>query len=298
MNLSQGSLYGHELVCDVTLGWLDQAPVVDSPIRIHVGDTNSFRAFASPPPNSDLSDAIAFGTLSDGRLVCHLVSLGAFVLNPVTLEIHAPEPSERAKSFWEHTLYAWVVPLLLASTGRLVLHGAAIETPSGALLVIGKSTRGKTSFAAEAVRCGYRLLGEDGIAVRLDTKTQSPIAYPGCLGVRLRHGADGQPRPKATSALDPGSRCSQPLPLAAVVALCERTPYGTVPAVSGAAVGVAAMRSNCYTMPGALPGLYPLMAAIARSVPVATVSLRDGLSYLADEVERLVSWTQATRIAA
>lgn len=289
----QGSLYGHDLVSNVSLGWLDRAPVVDTPIRIHVGDTEPYRAFATPEaPSAAGSSTIAFGTLRDGRLVCDLLSLGAFVLDPVTLKINAPVPDQRKKAIWEHTLYAWAVPLLLASSGRLVLHGAAIETESGALLVVGESTRGKTSFAAEAVRRGYRLLGEDGIAIRIDLHTGFPIAYPGCLGVRLRHGPDGKPRRKVTTPLPERSRCAQPVRLGAVIALAPRTIEGAEPVVAGAALAMAALRANCFAMPEALPALYPTIASIARSVPVATVSLRDGLSFLGDEVERLVAWTR------
>ena len=297
MSTAQGSLYGHTLLSDVALSWLDNAPVVDDPIRIVVTDTSSFRTLDPTTPSCDQRDGIAFQTLDDGRVVCEMARLGAFVLKPAALEIFAPEPTQH-RSIWEHTLYAWAIPLLLASSGRLVLHGAAIDTGAGALVVIGESTRGKTSFAAEAVRRGYRLLGEDGIAVRIDSRTGTPIAYPGCLGVRLRHGPDGTPRRKVTSALPASSRCSQALPLAAVVALAPRTPTGSAPEIGGAALAIAALRANCFAMPEALAGLYPTIVGIARTVPVASVALRDGLSFLGEEVDRLVRWCHQAGIAA
>jgi hypothetical protein len=294
----QGTIYGHELISPIPMGWLDHEAPHDRPVHVSIKDTHAYEVLPVRhlPPGTPRETRFSVQALPDGRIVAEVSVLGAFVLDPESLQITAPDPSGHDHSHWEHTLYSWAIPLLLAASGRLVVHGAAIETPAGALIVVGPSTRGKTSFAAAAVQAGYRLLGEDGIAIKLQSGV--PVAYPGCLGVRLRHDSNGNPRAKVTTPIPQELRCSEPRRVAAVVALRERTTEGTAPTRCGAAVAVSALRMHAFSASESLAGLYPTMAAVARAVPIATASLRDGLRYLPDEVERLVNWVSDTQISA
>lgn len=303
MTLLRGELYGYELWCEEPLGWLDQAGSagrqLDDAIHVVLGDTSTYKVlapeFLPPGPREARSEVMH---LADGRIVAEISVLGSFLLDPKKLEVVAPSPVAEYRAQWEHTLYSWVIPLLLAAAGQLVLHAAAIETTVGALLVVGPSTRGKTSFAAAAAANGYRVLGEDGIAVRLEPSSGMALAYAGCQGVRLRHDATGAERKKFTEALPDDARCRQPRPIAAVVALAERSTHGTEPKVLGAASAISALRANSFSTPESLLGLYPTIAGLARSSSVALVSLRHGLADLPGEVDRLTGWVERELVRA
>ncbi len=296
----QGTIYGHEVVSNVALGWLDHQPPDDLPISVVVTDTTEHNSVdgGNAATRGSNDAGVSVRPLADGRIVAELRELGSYVLDPVRLQVLAPTPPVERHEVWEHTLYSWAIPMLLTSGGRFLLHAAAIETSAGALLVVGPTTRGKTSFASEAVRCGFRLLGEDGIAVRLDQHSGRAVAYPGCRGIRLRHDDEGRPTPKVTRDVPDSLRCCEPRPIAAIVALAPRTAEGTTPKILGAASAISALRVNSFAIPSALRGLYPTIAKIAGIVPVATTSLRDGLTYLPSEIERLVTWSLRLPAAA
>jgi hypothetical protein len=296
----QGTIYGHELWCERPLGWLDHEPGSDKPIVVTIADTSEF---SSLDQRNDAHEAAAetrveLTTLGDGRMVAELDVLGAFVLDPVRLQILAPVPPPTRYALWEHTLYSWSIPLLLSASGRLVLHAAAVDTEAGAVLVVGPTTRGKTSFASEAVKRGYRLLGEDGIAIRVDSGTGRATAYPGCSGVRLRHDDEGHPVAKVTQAVPHGMRCSEPRPVAAIIALAPRTADGTTVERLSAAKAISALRINSLAFPEALPRLYSTLVAVVSGTPVATASLREGLIHLPSEIERLIAWASHVQAVA
>lgn len=291
MNVNRGTIYGHALMSNAAFTLLDQQPEHDQPIWVTVTDTESFREL--PETNRNVVPAVDVRPLADGRIVAEISGLGAFVLDPSHLGILAPPARPGSGAIWQHTVYSWAIPLMLIRSGRLILHAAAIETTAGALIVMGPSMRGKTSFAAEAMRSGYRLLGEDGIAIRID-ESGRPIAYPGSRALRLRHGLDGLPKVKETEEVQRQFRRTEPLPVAAVVALRERTDTGTHPEILGAAKAIGALRLNSFSFADSMAALYPTFGALARSVPVAAVSLRNGLPHLADEVDRLVRWAVST----
>ena len=279
----RGTLFGHPVVSDVALRWIDHGTATQSTLRIAVADTTEhYRLAESSEPTADIR------RLEDGRLVAEASGFGAYVLDAASMTVTAPRVGART-AVWEHTLLNWAIPFLLADTATLVLHGAAIDTGVGTMLVIGPSTRGKTTFAATAARIGYRVLGEDGIAIRCDDG--GATAFPGPPGVRLRHRADGTPGRKRASALPKGTRCQEPTRLLGVLALLDRTELGSDVMTLSKPQAIAALRANTLAATDAMPNLYPLMASVAGFAPVAKVSLRNGLEHLESEVHRLVSWT-------
>jgi hypothetical protein len=61
-----------------------------------------------------------------------------------------------------------VLGALLQQRGRLVLHGSAIATERGAILLVGPSASGKSTLAAEFWRRGYRVLADELCALDVD----------------------------------------------------------------------------------------------------------------------------------
>jgi len=60
------------------------------------------------------------------------------------------------------------IGLLLQQRGYLVLHGATIVGEKGAVVILGNSGDGKSTLCAQLVQLGYRLLGDDKCAVRVE----------------------------------------------------------------------------------------------------------------------------------
>jgi hypothetical protein len=72
---------------------------------------------------------------------------------------------------------------LLHQRGLLVLHASGILTPQGAVLLMGRSSAGKSSLAAAFYQRGYPVLGDDTIAV--DVVAGQPVVYPAFAQLRL-----------------------------------------------------------------------------------------------------------------
>jgi hypothetical protein len=56
----------------------------------------------------------------------------------------------------------------LARAGVLTMHAAAIATPYGGVLAIGRKGAGKSTLAASAIRCGLGVVSDDWILASLD----------------------------------------------------------------------------------------------------------------------------------
>lgn len=78
-----------------------------------------------------------------------------------------------------HLFLNQVQPLILSRTGKLVLHGSAVETGAGALLFLGQSGRGKSTLAASFALRGYPFLADDGIVLeRTDAGYRALPSHP------------------------------------------------------------------------------------------------------------------------
>lgn len=87
---------------------------------------------------------------------------------------------------------------VLAATGLIRLHAAAITDGRRTLALLGPSGRGKSTTALRAARAGWRLVAEDGLFVDLAT-----LEVRGCdEAIRLR--------PAAAEALVGGARAPEP----------------------------------------------------------------------------------------
>ncbi len=76
-----------------------------------------------------------------------------------------------------------VLAVLLRQRGLLVLHGAAVEVDGGAVLILGASGWGKSTFAAALHRHGHGLISDDAAAI--DTRTARPVVVSGVPLLKL-----------------------------------------------------------------------------------------------------------------
>ena len=66
---------------------------------------------------------------------------------------------------WERLLFAQVLPLAAALTGRELFHASAVELDGGAVAFVGLSGAGKSSIAAHLVASGAGLVADDVLAL-------------------------------------------------------------------------------------------------------------------------------------
>jgi hypothetical protein len=280
----RGVLFGHQIVGHRNLRWLDRsAPSPFPAIRICVADTSDLSVLKGRRPWTEATS----NRRDDGTVVLDTCELGAFVLDPKNGTLTAPSFAV-GTAFWERRVLNWAIPILLAEQGTIVLHAAGIVTPAGAVLVVGVSTAGKSTFADASRRLGYRLLSEDGVAVTRDLHGDGFLAWPGPAGMRLRHRRDGRAALQRTRAIRPESRCSDPIKLAGVVLLKPRTADGGPIVPLGAAASVATLAMNSFSHGSTLSSHYFDLVEIARAAPVRATSLRNDLSELPNEVRRVL----------
>jgi len=93
-----------------------------------------------------------------------------------------PEPgslAEEVRLFLLGTVWA----ALLHQRELLVLHASAISTPKGAVILMGRSSSGKSSLAAAFYRHGCPVLADDTVAI--DIIDGQCLAYPAFPQLRL-----------------------------------------------------------------------------------------------------------------
>jgi hypothetical protein len=137
---------------------------------------------AAPPAPPDVT--IEMGPVPEAleqphfRGVCFQAAPGAFLLQvpgiarylvrdgrQVTIDRAAAAEDATVRVF----LLGTVLGALLQQRGRLVLHGSAIATARGAILLVGPSASGKSTLAAEFWRRGYRVLADELCALDVDS---------------------------------------------------------------------------------------------------------------------------------
>lgn len=91
-----------------------------------------------------------------------------------------------------------VMPMLLADSGHLMVHGAAVDVGGCATLFLGASGRGKSTLATSFASAGLPFLSDDSI--RLEMAGSKFFAHPGHPTVRLWRDSDealfGERRPE------------------------------------------------------------------------------------------------------
>ncbi|MEM7031689.1 MAG: hypothetical protein AAF629_19195 [Chloroflexota bacterium] len=81
-------------------------------------------------------------------------------------------------------LLGWCMGAMLTQRHHITLHGNAVVTPQGAIVIAGDSGAGKSSLTAEFYKRGYPILTDDVCAVRWQPD-QAPLIQPGIPRLKL-----------------------------------------------------------------------------------------------------------------
>ena len=82
--------------------------------------------------------------------------------SPMTLHVSSGLPENETAGL----LFSGVLPSLLAHSGALVLRGAAVLCPTGALLLVGGAMAGKSTAAVALARQGFPVISDDVVVLR------------------------------------------------------------------------------------------------------------------------------------
>jgi hypothetical protein len=199
-------------------------------------------------------------------------------------------------------LLGTVLGFVLRLRGVTCLHGSAIALADRAVAIIGPSGAGKSTTAGAFARQGYAVLADD--IVPLVERGEEFLAQPGYP--RLRLCPDALPplsalaRGRPPLEPPPGGRRlhldltrngyrfqREPLPLAAVYILGERTPDPDAPCVEAVSARdrLLSLVANTYASPlldGAMRAReFEVLARLAARVPVRRVRPHTDPAYLA-----------------
>ncbi len=273
------SLYGFEVKSDLPLRRLNSAAGTRGELLIETA-AEPLVAPAGEPAGS-LVDAdgrrwFASYELEDGGCLLQMPPTGSFLLEPGGGRI-AVDASDGDAELLEHRLASSAICTLLSLRGDLALHAAAVEAAGAAIVFCGPSLRGKSTLARALGEGGYRVLGEDGVAIELGEA--GPVAHPGARGVRVRGPGSGRERPVLVE--DPGAGEPGPCPLAAVVLLGERGDEFVVEPLAPARA-LALLTPNLIHSGGrgSIAAAFQRLAALLGSVPALRISLPDDLAAL------------------
>ena len=186
---------------------------------------------------------------------------------------------------------------LLQQRGVATFHAAAVRTPAGAALLLGRSGDGKSSLAAALVERGHALVADDVAAVVLNGARATVL--PGCATLRLwKHTLDRmrvahRARSRVRGTLEkfwvPAPRvCGEPLPVSAAFVLTphNRPDIRVEPLPSGDAfrmLTVHAHRLRVMDAMGRRAAHFHAAAAIARNVPLMRLT-RPHYPFLLEEL--------------
>jgi hypothetical protein len=286
-----GSLYGFEIESDLSLRRLNPAAGTRGELAV-VRAEAPFDAPAQEPVGTLVDDTgrcwYASYELDDRRCLLELPPSGSFLIDPGAGRV-VVDHQDGDLELLEHRIASSALCVLLALRGDLVLHASAVEMDGRAVLFCGPTQRGKSSLARALGEAGYRLLGEDGIAIELGG--DRPIAFPGARGVRSRS-RDEQGRNRTDLVDDPGGGAPPPCPVAAVVLLEERGDALAVDPLEPARA-LALLTPNLVHSGGrrAVGDAFADLATLLSSVPAFAASLPDDLDLLSKSAQSLLDAT-------
>lgn len=283
-----GSLFGHEVVSELSLARLNDVPGPRGKLEVRRAAADPLAGEGELTAWSERDGStFAVAHRADGSLLVSCSHTGSWSASPSggIVEV-APRPGADPFAV-EHRLVSVIVPLLLAERGDLVIHASAVDTPAGAVLFAGPSGRGKSTTVAALARSGHGTLAEDGLAVELGES--ACLAWPGARGIRLK----GPGEAAGTAAPDYPAGLAQTAaapdegrPVVAVVALAPRGEELTIDRLSPGEAA-AALGSSLFHRggPDGLRPAFRALAALLTTTPAFLVSMPDDLGALAGAAE-------------
>jgi hypothetical protein len=284
------SLFGYAVASELPLERLTDAPGPRGDLRLVrasrplLADEGELLSWAEVPESHQW---LALARTPAGVLgACS--QTGAFLVEWDARRVQA-EPSNGTDDAWQHRMLATALPLLVSGLGDLVLHASGVMVEGGAVLFCGPSGRGKSTLALHLARAGRPVLGEDGIAVALDSRP--PRAWPGPHGVRL---ADAPGEAKRTHNVESRLRMTAPAPVLAVVALRPREAGDVVVERLDPIAGARTIISSVMCAPGSgFARAFVLAARLSETVPVFRARLPDDLGRADAAARELVARIEA-----
>lgn len=147
---------------------LPELPSGEPPVTVTVRRGQGRPPRPAPADGHDATDADEWCRVEarDGHWVLEFLGGVTFVVerDPVVVRYHSHEGV--APETLRHLLLDDVLPRALSLTGVFVLHGSAVVTRYGALVLLGVSGQGKSTLAGAFARSGRPLLADDGVIVR------------------------------------------------------------------------------------------------------------------------------------
>ncbi len=288
-----GSLYGFEIESDLPLRRLNAAKGARGELAVALA-REPLDTPEQEPVSTLVDDAgccwYASYELEDDRCLIELPPSGRFLVDPGQGRI-VVDREDGDDELLEHRIASSALCVLLALRGDLVLHASAVEVDGRAVLFCGPTQRGKSTLARALGEAGYRLLGEDGIAIELGGN--KPIAFPGARGVRARS-RDENGRNRTDLIDDPGDGTPPPCPVAAVVLLEARGEALTVDRLEPARA-LALLTPNLVHSGSrrTIGDAFANLATLLRSVPAFVASLPDDINLLSKSAQGLLDATSS-----
>ncbi|MHB1223318.1 MAG: phosphoenolpyruvate carboxykinase (ATP) [Gemmatimonadaceae bacterium] len=235
--------------------------------------------------------------------------IGDFDLTDAGRRIVWRSDSHEGEELARFDLLGRVLPLALHRGGSLSLHGSAVATPAGAVLLLGAKGRGKSTLALTLAQRGAPLLTDD-VAVVECSGTGCEVR-PGVhvmrlwpdAAARLGTGDYGPPgrvgRKLVVHSLPSALRAGSVVPLAAVYLLEPAVPAGNVAAAAERHLlrQVDAVRQLLGQVTAgnllggaAAPDVLARVAGLARRAPVHVLRLRHDFDQLAAVATTLLDW--------
>lgn len=219
--------------------------------------------------------------------------------------------SSRNEELARFDLLGRVLPLALHRAGALSLHGSAVVTPQGAILLLGPKGRGKSTLALALAQAGAQLLTDD-VAVVEHGSTWS-VVRPGVHAVRLwpdsaaqlrtesygRPGAVGRKLLVHTIPSHLLAHATAPLVAvyllepAAEGAIGPAASRGPLPAVRATRELLAQATAGNLLGGAAAAEVLGRVAEVVRRAPVYTLGVARAMERLPEVVDTVLAWHAA-----
>jgi hypothetical protein len=192
-----------------------------------------------------------------------------------------------------------VLPLVVQSRGREVLHASAVAGPSGVVVLCGPSGAGKSTLAGALAMRGHELVADD--ALPFQVSDGAAVALPLRFSLRLR--------PRSAELLETASRGTPVAPaqpsLISTVVVLEPDParedpplleqFSTDRSSPGEPVRTLLPQLYCFSLPESKERLVRELAALVNAVRVfrfAYAQRPDELGAACDVLEELLAVDQ------
>jgi hypothetical protein len=278
-------LSGLTLSSGIPLPELVPAPGTGEPADVHL-------SLGKTP--ASLEKSINSGVLYDsapGQFLLHMPRIASYFVqngNEIIIEPEAGSLEAEVRLFALGTVWA----ALLHQRGLLVLHASGIRTPEGAVIFLGRSSKGKSTLAAAFYRRGYPVLGDDTLAIAV--KDGQALVYPGfpqlhlwpdmlaALGVRPDETIALRPKLLKHALPVPKGFSTQAQPVHAIYVLLSSWSDEAKLEKHHGMTGFSTLLQNSFPEKflsdfGGKPVRFQWVNELARSVPVASLTRRESV---------------------